>query len=77
MVVKPGQHKGEQPDTFESSVILNGSKTHPAEFRRLQAFESSVILNGSKTPVLCVTVIPKFESSVILNGSKTGCAQAF
>ena len=34
---------------FESSVILEGSKTNRTQHRSNQAFESSVILEGSKT----------------------------
>ena len=37
---------------FESSVILEGSKTHIHSAGRPAPFESSVILEGSKT-VLC------------------------
>ena len=34
---------------FESSVILNGSKTILTQGKVVIGFESSVILNGSKT----------------------------
>ena len=37
---------------FESSVILEGSKTLTNEITKAQQFESSVILEGSKTMAL-------------------------
>ena len=37
------------PEMFESSVILQGTKTAPAEPKRKAEFESSVILQGTKT----------------------------
>ena len=37
---------------FESSVILNGSKTGNYNGQVAELFESSVILNGSKTFIL-------------------------
>ena len=58
---------------FESSVILEGSKTGVNEFATLPAFESSVILEGSKTITGVKTPRHSFESSVILEGSKTMC----
>ena len=36
-------------DKFESSVILEGSKTQQAAWNGYERFESSVILEGSKT----------------------------
>ena len=56
---------------FESSVILEGSKTVSACFRVFNVFESSVILEGSKTKRLMKNYPTMFESSVILEGSKT------
>ena len=56
---------------FESSVILNGSKTEFLCFFHCLMFESSVILNGSKTLWDMEYQSIPFESSVILNGSKT------
>ncbi len=56
---------------FESSVILNGSKTRLSYTIGLPVFESSVILNGSKTMLYMTGNGCRFESSVILNGSKT------
>ena len=56
---------------FESSVILNGSKTNATTGQQKPQFESSVILNGSKTYPLRKWRNYLFESSVILNGSKT------
>ena len=37
------------PTAFESSVILEGSKTRALLHRSRSRFESSVILEGSKT----------------------------
>ena len=56
---------------FESSVILQGSKTENDNYRTVGKFESSVILQGSKTNKMFGTNITEFESSVILQGSKT------
>ena len=56
---------------FESSVILEGSKTHALARINAQMFESSVILEGSKTVVKARPYACEFESSVILEGSKT------
>ncbi len=56
---------------FESSVILQGSKTYDIEEYELYAFESSVILQGSKTYNITSYNVAMFESSVILQGSKT------
>ena len=35
--------------TFESSVVLDGTKTKKIIFQRFNAFESSVVLDGTKT----------------------------
>ena len=56
---------------FESSVILEGSKTYKSIFDLIDVFESSVILEGSKTSITAGIVCRTFESSVILEGSKT------
>ena len=40
--------------SFESSVILEGSKTATTGDCTSAQFESSVILEGSKTGVLCL-----------------------
>ena len=56
---------------FESSVILEGSKTVYYFVNRTSKFESSVILEGSKTHPRTRRTGRKFESSVILEGSKT------
>ena len=50
---------------FESSVILQGSKTIAPLLNEENEFESSVILQGSKTFLTCRTVLDVFESSVI------------
>ena len=57
---------------FESSVILEGSKTKEVKHVKYHQFESSVILEGSKTNPRTVWPPNEFESSVILEGSKTG-----
>ena len=56
---------------FESSVILEGSKTMAAADIMGVRFESSVILEGSKTGFFMPDFSHLFESSVILEGSKT------
>ena len=56
---------------FESSVILEGSKTVCPFKREAFRFESSVILEGSKTRSGHSKMACQFESSVILEGSKT------
>ena len=56
---------------FESSVILEGSKTNFSNEDLAYLFESSVILEGSKTVPLLIQLASMFESSVILEGSKT------
>ena len=61
---------------FESSVILEGSKTNPDTGDSTNMFESSVILKGSKTNVVTNKLLILFESSVILEGSKTRCHPA-
>ena len=58
-------------DGFESSVILEGSKTTLAIIDAITSFESSVILEGSKTAGALIGILARFESSVILEGSKT------
>ena len=63
-----GLRRGE---LFESSVILEGSKTGPFPSRPCTSFESSVILEGSKTSGGVPMIARWFESSVILEGSKT------
>ena len=59
------------PLLFESSVILEGSKTDVAIPCFHKVFESSVILEGSKTLSSRGIRRTPFESSVILEGSKT------
>ena len=56
---------------FESSVILEGSKTIGKAQKPSRMFESSVILEGSKTEERALFCQGQFESSVILEGSKT------
>ena len=56
---------------FESSVILQGTKTKARACPALCAFESSVILQGTKTGGCSGGAGEKFESSVILQGTKT------
>ena len=56
---------------FESSVILEGSKTVNQLIPIASMFESSVILEGSKTCRVEQFHAHAFESSVILEGSKT------
>ena len=59
--------------SFESSVILEGSKTCSRSCLTSLWFESSVILEGSKTVLYDLLKPSSFESSVILEGSKTPC----
>ena len=61
----------ERSALFESSVILEGSKTGWDNIMSRPKFESSVILEGSKTCTRYHRRIRPFESSVILEGSKT------
>ena len=57
---------------FESSVVLDGTKTAvpPAVVELL--FESSVVLDGTKTDTRLALSSGGFESSVVLDGTKTG-----
>ena len=56
---------------FESSVILEGTKTERHGCKSLFLFESSVILEGTKTFDKWLYTSLAFESSVILEGTKT------
>ena len=57
---------------FESSVVLEGSKTPFFLTPMNLPFESSVVLEGSKTDSRAHFRGHQFESSVVLEGSKTG-----
>ena len=57
---------------FESSVVLDGTKTSITEHQFCAAFESSVVLDGTKTRGAHLGFKRKFESSVVLDGTKTG-----
>ena len=37
---------------FESSVVLDGTKTHNFEVKGYRLFESSVVLDGTKTHLI-------------------------
>ena len=52
---------------FESSVILDSSKTNNQVYSTLCSFESSVILDSSKTAFTECECESGFESSVILS----------
>ena len=56
---------------FESSVVLDGTKTSITEHQFCAAFESSVVLDGTKTTSLSIRQCRSFESSVVLDGTKT------
>ena len=58
-------------DMFESSVILQGTKTNLSAMFTVVRFESSVILQGTKTHMVIIVRQCEFESSVILQGTKT------
>ena len=62
---------------FESSVILQGTKTIPQGSCTVHQFESSVILQGTKTTAPARYTSTLFESSVILQGTKTGLTEGF
>ena len=51
---------------FESSVVLDGTKTACIKFAYPVRFESSVVLDGTKTEELLHCRNPSFESSVVL-----------
>ena len=56
---------------FESSVVLDGTKTKGGNVNLQAVFESSVVLDGTKTFFPFVTSFEGFESSVVLDGTKT------
>ena len=56
---------------FESSVVLDGTKTLSRYSARCNRFESSVVLDGTKTRVYVGLSSIPFESSVVLDGTKT------
>ena len=56
---------------FESSVILQDSKTNLNSIKSKLQFERSVILQDSKTQIYEFSASEAFESSVILQDSKT------
>ena len=56
---------------FESSVVLDGTKTIASLISGIAGFESSVVLDGTKTPSSLSTCATWFESSVVLDGTKT------
>ena len=57
---------------FESSVVLDGTKTYEPSARQGVGFESSVVLDGTKTFQAISPCRSRFESSVVLDGTKTG-----
>ena len=58
---------------FESSVVLDGTKTRILKTRGSNRFESSVVLDGTKTHSFPFDPSMSFESSVVLDGTKTKC----
>ena len=56
---------------FESSVVLDGTKTHTTLNLPPDRFESSVVLDGTKTLSVFRLSDFTFESSVVLDGTKT------
>ena len=56
---------------FESSVVLDGTKTLHFIFQARFMFESSVVLDGTKTRGSMKQRSLAFESSVVLDGTKT------
>ena len=58
-------------DWFESSVVLDGTKTDIKCRLGGTVFESSVVLDGTKTSTCLRSNRSKFESSVVLDGTKT------
>ena len=56
---------------FESSVVLDGTKTFAFLHIVSPAFESSVVLDGTKTSCTASYTSFMFESSVVLDGTKT------
>ena len=57
---------------FESSVVLDGTKTEMLIYMINHEFESSVVLDGTKTWQSAGWHTFWFESSVVLEGTKTG-----
>ena len=58
-------------EVFESSVVLDGTKTRLVYAYSPCAFESSVVLDGTKTTDPPYGTMAGFESSVVLDGTKT------
>ena len=56
---------------FESSVVLDGTKTTDEPVGQVHEFESSVVLDGTKTFISGSGYRLSFESSVVLDGTKT------
>ena len=56
---------------FESSVVLDGTKTNNTIAQASGLFESSVVLDGTKTVLIDSGDDYLFESSVVLDGTKT------
>ena len=56
---------------FESSVVLDGTKTKAKAELDDARFESSVVLDGTKTAAAFNVLGAMFESSVVLDGTKT------
>ena len=56
---------------FESSVVLDGTKTYSRAEPLAFVFESSVVLDGTKTQLVCDIRELRFESSVVLDGTET------
>ena len=71
MVQKLCRENGLNWDEFESSVVLDGTKTYFLANRLNVLFESSVVLDGTKTPPFVTFLMTEFESSVVLDGTKT------
>ena len=57
--------------SFESSVVLDGTKTRAHAVMNVAMFESSVVLDGTKTDRVTYVYGEPFESSVVLDGTKT------
>ena len=64
-------------DTFESSVVLDGTKLNGVILYAQDSFESSVVLDGTKLSVSVSAATAWFESSVVLDGTKLPNATVF
>ena len=71
MVQKPHDDACVSRPQFESSVVLDGTKTVERHEGSYIWFESSVVLDGTKTVRNINKQTTTFESSVVLDGTKT------